>query len=78
MFARRRESTPANSISIRSSVFTRLIGSSGSTLGWGGGTNPSKSWLPPKKLSGPQIVARRPNLAVLMTHCSQLIRRKIS
>ena len=49
MFARRRESAPANSISIRSSVFTRLIGSSGSTLGWGGGTNPSKSWLPPPK-----------------------------
>ena len=31
---------------------------------------------PPKKLAGPQIVARPPNLAVLLTHCGQLIFRK--
>ena len=30
------------------------------------------------KLVGPQIVARPPNLAVLLTHCGQLILRKIS
>jgi len=28
--------------------------------------------------TGPQIVARPPNLAVLLTHCGQLILRKIS
>jgi len=30
------------------------------------------------KFSRPQIVARPPNLAVLLTHCDQLILRKIS
>jgi len=33
---------------------------------------------PPAKFSRPQIVARPPNLAVLLTHCGQLILRKIS
>ena len=28
--------------------------------------------------TGPQIVATPPNLAVLLAHCGQLIRRKIS
>ena len=43
----------------------------------GGGTRTSKSWLSPK-FSRPRIVARFPNLAVLLTHCCQLILRKIS
>ena len=47
----------------------------------GGGTGPSKSWLfPPrlKNIAGPQIVARPPNLAVLLTGCGQLIFGKIT
>ena len=31
---------------------------------------------PAANLSGPQIVARPPNLAVLLTHCGQLLLRK--
>jgi len=44
--------------------------SGGTTLGPGGGTGPSKSWLalPPK-------FSRPPNLAVLLTHCGQLNRK---
>jgi len=43
----------------------------GSTLGPGG--QAPKSWLAPS-----QFAARPPNLAVLLTHCGQLIIRKIS
>ena len=45
---------------------------------WGGDTGPSKSRLGPINLAGSQIVARPPNLAILLTHCGQLLLRKIS
>ena len=43
-----------------------------------GGAQPPKSWLDPTNFAPPQIVARPPNLAVLLTHCGQLILRKIT
>jgi len=46
---------------------------------WGGGGHIPKSWLAsPPNVAGPQIVARPPNLSVLLTHCGQLILRKSS
>ena len=42
-----------------------------------GGALAPKSWLGPK-FSRPQVVARPPYLALLLTHCGQLILRKIS
>jgi len=55
------------------SRMTRNIDSGGSTLGRGGAhAPPPKSWL------GSRILAHPPNLAVLLTHCGQLILRKIS
>jgi len=58
---------PADSLQVELDLLVdgRLLTSGGSTLGPGGDT-------------GPQIVARPPNLAVLLTHCGQLILRKIS
>jgi len=45
---------------------------------WWGDTAPSKSWLCPPNLACLQIVARPPNLDVLLTHCGQLILGKVS
>jgi len=45
---------------------------------WGrGGTGPQIVGRPPN-LAPPQIAAMSPNLAVLLTHCGQLILKKIS
>ena len=48
-------------------------------LRWGpGGHRPLQMVARPPYLTDPKIVARPPNLAVLVTHCGQLILSKIS
>jgi len=52
--------------------------SGGSTLRPGGGDTGPQIVARPPNLAGHQIVARPPNLAVILTHCDQLILRKNS
>jgi len=51
--------------------------SGGSTPGRGG-HRPLQIVVRPRSITDPQLVARPPNLAVLLTHCGQLLLTKIS
>jgi len=64
---------PSLSVCRRRAATPRRRFGGGFTLGLG--TRPSRSSLGPK-FSRPQILARPPNVAVLLTHCGQLILRK--